>query len=514
VKKARQKSYPRLLSVQFNAYVLLAYPLPSHSYTISIGPYVHQHHRTSVSNNFFHFLSRVRRSFRPAWRRSARVFRTVKRSQPLTFRGLLAIALSVIALQFFATAESDLIAYMLGGAIAMMVLVTVVTSLLVRRSLVKELQIESHFDRESLYSRSPVRAGLTVRNALLPPFFSVHLMRVFQHQSAHSREHVITGREAVRRLVDTVRFPHRGFWSLEHLNVSLRDALGFTEITSDVPSNASVEVSARNIQIRQLPIVAASSRSGDTLDEARERSGDLFDIKQYDPSDGIKRILWKVYAKTGSVVVRRPEPAIIPEGEVAVFLIANRFDDHVAGALQSYLEELEKNTITVLFGTDGSGAYRTSYVPAHQETTSTNTDLVASKPEQIQSMINRSVWSAHAGTGNDLETFFTALNNMNRVIRRVVVFAPENNTDWFDSIRNVAAAHHVALTIVLAPDSLDPAVDLDLKMQKSASQAPLWFKRVEKAFNPKSTNNAGTLLKTLSGTHSSETELLICERSA
>ncbi|MCB0347091.1 MAG: DUF58 domain-containing protein [Bdellovibrionales bacterium] len=466
-----------------------------------------------MGNKLFHQIRQLRRRLRPTFRRTLRTARKIKQAQPLTIRGFIAIALSAAALQFIAADESDLIAYMLGGGVAAMLLLALVTSLLVRRRLAKILRIEPHFDREGLYSRSPVRAGLTVRNALLPPFFSLHVNRVFQHDLVECPEHVISGKEAVRRVVDTIRFPHRGFWTLDHLSLSLRDALGFTEISWEMPAEVGVEVSARNIQIRSLPIVAASSRSGDTLDQAKERAGDLFDIKQYDPSDGVKRILWKVYAKTGAVVVRRPEPAIIPEGEVAVYLIANRNDDHVAGALQSYLAQLENNSITILFGTDGSGAYRTSYHSSHHEGAATSDEVVATTPEKISAMINRSVWSAHAGTGRDLEQFFAGLANLNRVIRRVVVFAPENDTKWFDHVRNIAAANHAALTIVLAPDSLDPAVDLNLRMRKAEQKTNLWLKRVEKSFKPEKVSSSASLLNAIAAGQSGSTELLLCEPS-
>lgn len=447
-------------------------------------------------------------------RRIGRNLRKIRDAQPLTTRGLLAIALCFFALEFIATEESDLIAYMLGGGIAAMLLTALLTCIFVRRRLAKGLKIEPHFDSDSLFSRSAVRAGLTVRSASLPPFFSLHINRVFQHPGVVSPEHIVSGREAVRRLVDTIQFPHRGFWALENLSLSLRDALGFTEISWDIPSNAGVEVSARNIQIRSLPIVAASSRSGDTLDQAKERAGDLFDIKQYDPSDGVKRILWKVYAKTGAVVVRRPEPAVIPEGEVAIFLVARRTDDHVAGAAQSYIQELENNSINILFGTDGAGAYRTSYHSSHHEASAVG-DVVATSPEHILAMINRCVWSAHAGSGHDLEQFLGALQSMNRIIRRVVVFAPETDTGWFDAVRSAAAASNVALTIVLAPDSLDPAVDLRQRINKAAAGTEFWRKRLETVFkSSQQPSGAASMLSSMAQAQGGTTELLICERAA
>lgn len=466
--------------------------------------------------NLFSNLKQYSRRTRPAWRKTARLLRRFRGAQPLTLRGLLALVLSASALQFFAAEESDLIAYMLGGGVAALVLVSLIGAIVTRRKLAAALQIEPHFDRDELFSRSPVRAGLTVRGAVLPPFYSLHIQREFEHRPTTNPEHIVSGREEVRRLVDTLRFPHRGFWALDHLSVSLRDALGFTEISWEVASNVGIEVSARNIHIRSLPIVAASSRSGDMLDQAQERAGDLFDIKQYDPSDGVKRILWKVYAKTGAVVVRRPEPAIIPEGEVAVYLVAGRSEDHVAGALQSYLDELEKNSITILFGTDGAAGYRGSWLTSSAgEPASGAQDVVASDLRLIRSMINRSVWSPSAGSGRELEQFLAALRGKNRVIRRLVVFASESSSGWYEAVSNTAAAHHAALTVVLAPDSLDPEVDLKRRLAAGKVNGSNLLEKARRKFLDESPakRGAAAALSAKIGTQSG-TELLICERAA
>jgi uncharacterized protein (DUF58 family) len=365
-------------------------------------------------------------------------------------------------IQVFGKDESDLIASILGGGLITLVIASLFGVTYLRRKLQKQLSIESHIDYSASFSRTPVQAGITAHKANIPAFFSLNLRRAFRSRKVLSPSHILFGHQETRKLIDSILFPHRGLWSLNAIEATISDSLGFARLSWDIPLDQGVEVSAKPIPIRPLPIVAASSRSGDQLNESMERSGDLFDIKAYDPSDGVKRILWKIYAKSGDVVVRRPEPAIIPEGEVAIYLVANRRDDHVAGALQSYLEMLYRNQITVLFGTDGITASRHSFRGAQQRLAALkgaeSERLFVSLPADIQRAINRSVWSIDAGSANGFEAFLEALESDGRVIRKVIVFAPAERSNWFKQIGPIAAQHNVSLSIASVPKELDPHI--------------------------------------------------------
>ena len=315
--------------------------------------------------------------------------RRVQEWQPLTVRGLLCLVASAWSLYAFAIPESDLIAFITGGSILGLSVLCILAALFLRLRLRKRLQVQAFFSPGENIVGTEIASGIVLTGAELPPFFTLHIKRILDHPGIISRIHVVAGAESRKNLIDSVAFPHRGVWNLMGFDFALHDALGLSSIRWRVPHSAPVEVSARVLPIQPLPIMAASSRSGDQLNHSQERSGDLFDIKAYDPSDGITRVLWKTYARSGQLVVRRPEPAVVPEGEVAIYVVARKNEDYVVGAFLSYLEELERGNITVIFGTDGL-----------RDATGIASDVtggLVTNPATIRTALNRTFWQKDTG---------------------------------------------------------------------------------------------------------------------
>ncbi len=378
--------------------------------------------------------------------------------QPLTIRGWACLALGILALQSIALPESDLLAYVIGGSLIGLCGLLLGSSLYFRVQLAKRITAEVFFDTREVIAGTPSPAGIVLQQSNIPVFFLLAVHRRFDEKGVASPVHIVRGHqpdESRRHLIDKVLFPHRGLWAISALRITLQDALGFTSLSWTIPLSAAIEVNAQIVQIAPLPILAASAQIGDQITHSQERSGDLFDIKSYDPSDGIKRILWKTFAKSGQLMVRRPEPAVIPEGEVAVFLLADRTHDHVAGAFLCYLSQLIQQDIAVLFGTDGviegTGPCRSSRAP------------IVRNPPEIGSAINTSVWSKDAGSGNGFSSFLGALAEMNRPVFEVLVFAPASedstsgNASWSNTVSSAARSYGINLTVALVGKSLAAA---------------------------------------------------------
>lgn len=367
--------------------------------------------------------------------------------QPLTFRGILAAILGTLALRLFALPEYDLVADIIGTAVLSLLCLAVLSAVLFRILVAARLSAEIHFENVEASSRTPVASAILLRSSSVPPFFALRLQRKFRKEGVSSPVHIVRGKiseDGIRYLTDELVFPHRGYWELQALDCRIEDLLGFTKLAWRIPLATGIEVGTKDIPIEPLPIVASSARAGDELSLSRERSGDLFDIKAYDPSDGVKRILWKTYAKSGQVVVRRPEPAVIPEGELALYLVAGTNHDYVAGALQSYLKQLAQNQIIVLFSTDGV-----------HESGIDLPDGFLKLESDILHAINRCVWSKTAGTGEDFATFLGSLESSGRFTNHLIIFGPEEG-DWMKRTAAQASYAGVKIHAAVVPTEVNP----------------------------------------------------------
>jgi hypothetical protein len=80
-------------------------------------------------------------------------------------------------------------------------------------------------------------------------------------------------------------------------------------------------------------------RPGDQLAHPDGRpDGDLVETRPYARGDPLKRVLWKVYARTGRLMVRAPERAVAPCDRILAFLVAGPGDEPAAGIARGVLE--------------------------------------------------------------------------------------------------------------------------------------------------------------------------------
>lgn len=366
-------------------------------------------------------------------------------SHPFTLRSLIVIFGSLYILANFAVEDSDIVAYMLGGGALALAMIVFLTGLVFRFSFRKSLRAEVFFETSAAVSQLPVKTIVSLTNGSIPPFFSVTIQKTFAHPGTVTSLHLLRGKEdgsGKRLLTDHVVFPHRGLWKTEQIKFMLADSFGFFRFRWNLPVSATVEVSAPIIPIMPLPVLTASAHAGDEEQITRERTGDPFDIKAYDPSDGITRILWKTYAKSNQLVVRRPEPALIPEGEVAIYLVAAAQDDGVAGSFLHYLSTLEQAEISVAFGTDGTDESDSSELPHRSFYTETS---------EIRHSLNLSVWSSAAGTGNGFAAYIESLSAAKKNLHQIIVFCPSRDPIWAESFSRIAGSKQLKLFFAIVP---------------------------------------------------------------
>ncbi|MCB0358007.1 MAG: hypothetical protein KDD44_00170, partial [Bdellovibrionales bacterium] len=212
--------------------------------------------------------------------------------------------------------------------------------------------------------------------------------------------------------------------------------------------------------------------------------------------------------------VRRPEPAVVPEGEVAVYLVAGAEHDYVAGAARGYIFQLLRAQLVILFGTDGmSGALADPHHQASSLEGFVPNQPFVSSPRQIDLAMNETVWSAAAGTGREFDAFIDGLESARKQAHRVIVFGPEDRVDWLEAISATARQHAIQLTVALVPARLKDHFSLDAMFAAPTPLAQVLAGSIQK-FNRSREFQPRDLLsrfQTLAG--ETRGELIICETS-
>jgi len=202
-----------------------------------------------------------------------------------------------------------------------------------------------------------LRIFISISRCFIPPLFQLKIKIHFKQKGVLTSEHRLTGRVDEDSLIfEDLLFPHRGDWIAESFSVSFGDNLGFSLLKWEVSSGAAlaaIRVRIPEISTDSLPVITSCQRPGDILSDQSERQGDPYDLKPYHPSDGVRKILWKVYAKKGELISRHPERAMTPEGQVAVFCMAGKSEDRICSALMNYLKILSDLNLDLFVGCQG-----------------------------------------------------------------------------------------------------------------------------------------------------------------
>ena len=151
-----------------------------------------------------------------------------------------------------------------------------------------------------------------------------------------------------------VTCPHRGGYRIVRCSWLLTDLFGLTAARSQLQllaGSTEITVLPPPFSCEELPLVSSSTREGDLSVDLRHRRGDPYDLKQYHPSDGLRRVAWKIFARTEKLVARHPEPAADPGGRCAVLCLASKEEDEVASICAHYLGAGMQAGIDLYLGT-------------------------------------------------------------------------------------------------------------------------------------------------------------------
>lgn len=322
--------------------------------------------------------------------------------------------------------EKDIVAAVFSYSLLSIALLFILLTILYGPIFKKDLGLELFTPVEQLspspYAPGKVYAGesstffLKTSEIRVPPLFSLNLEIEFEHENGSNALHRIIGFPIQRHLIrEEIVFPHRGNWRIKQLSLRLEDRFGLSAFSWKINS----ELVTKSITVypplgaeSAIPILSSCQRAGDTIVDMNERQGEPFDLKPYHPSDGVKRILWKVFAKRGELISRHPERSMTPEGQVAIFVVAGPQDDDVCSLAVSYLNRLQDLDLEIFLGCEGM-----------------QVASPARSLEEAQELLIESVWQAARFSAEslrrDLQTFLDTIQSslVDAHIERILIFA-------------------------------------------------------------------------------------------
>ncbi len=221
----------------------------------------------------------------------------------------------------------------------------------------------------------------------------------------------------------------------------LEDGFGLARWVITHTETRSIRVLPYVGRLAQAPLLQSLAH-GDDLPHPRGRpEGDRVDMRRYVPGDPLRLALWKVFARTGQLMVRTPERALAPSVRVLAFLPAAPGDEPAAAAARWAIDRGLLGD-QWWFSADGSPGLATNVAEALSQ-------IIESKNAR----------GTPKGDGAGLKGFFDRAQVFNEA--RVVLFVPGRMGPWLPRAAAQIRGRNVTCVVVidgLADGPPDPAL--------------------------------------------------------
>jgi uncharacterized protein (DUF58 family) len=366
--------------------------------------------------------ARVALAARRLGRRVADVF-------PVTPLGLLVAGSAYAAMRFFGVEQLDLVLLVVGYAGLGLPAVAVV--LVALGALVLKLRkLPTRVDGDAalrLETRRVAPTGLVV-----PSLWWLPLVQVSWQWERPEGVRVVPQRR-FGKLLEEVVARERGEHAGLRRRLVVEDALGLARLAIRKDEPRALVVLPTAGALRSVPALASFAGGDDQPHPLGIEEGDRIDLRRYAPGDPARFIHWKVFARTGKLMVRRHERALVQARRTVAYLVAGPGDDATAGAARVALETHALGAEWV-FGADGGDAAGTSSV------------------SEAVSLIVRSAAQRDDGAGG-LAAFLARADREGPA--SLVVFVPPEPGPWLARVlAQLARRRHVR--VVVAIDAVAP----------------------------------------------------------
>ncbi len=281
--------------------------------------------------------------------------KTLRRFFPLTLNALILLLASAYCLSLIAKTDllATIFAVSLIGLIFIVTIIVGVNFVILRRKLA--LEIIRHSSAAIQYLDRPVFINLEIKNLQIFPLCQVKIKLIFKHSRFSPPALILKTKQQELTAAYQVDFPHHGEWKLEQIEYSVSDFLGLAVIIGikNTENFPIIKVEPPRLFTPELPLVFSSLTAGDVINIPQKKMGDYYDLKKYHPSDGISKIVWKIFARNQALIARHPEDTALPAGKSLVCLFADEKSPELARHCLNYLEQIGKKDLEFIFDCSG-----------------------------------------------------------------------------------------------------------------------------------------------------------------
>jgi hypothetical protein len=360
------------------------------------------------------------------WGRLRRWGCAVAERVPLTFLGLLALPLLVWLLLPYALRREDrvLLAVSVCGlglfAVALASVLLTALCLWLRRGRPEPQPLE-------LEAGVPMRTGFVLRLVGWLPLVKVEW--TWEQPSGVRVQTVPTW----GGLAEEITAEERGVYQAAVRRLRVSDVFGLTKFVFRRRVARQIKILPAAGPIRPFELLPQYDRGDLVAHPEGMPEGDPVEMRPYAPGDPVRRILWKVYARTGRLVVRAQERAVKPCERSLAYLVAAAGDEPSAGIARGVLE---------------SGVLGKDYLFAAEGEESPTTDA----REAVEQVV-RSARAKERG-GEGLGHFLA--HGEAQGISACVLFVPHRPGPWLDRVAEDIAAHPGPFRVLVGVDGLRP----------------------------------------------------------
>jgi hypothetical protein len=234
-------------------------------------------------------------------------------------------------------------------------------------------------------------------------------------------------------LAEEITAEERGVYHAAVRRFRVSDVFGLTKFVFRRRVARQIKIMPAVGQIRPFDLLPQYDRGDLTAHPEGTPEGDPVEMRPYAPGDPVRRILWKVYARTGRLLVRTQERAVKPCERSLAYLVAAAGDEPSAGIARGVLEAgaLGKD---FLFAAEGEEA------------------PTAEAAEAVEQVVRSARAKARGGEG--LAPFLA--HGASQGISACVLFVPARPGQWLDRVAEDIATHPGPFRVLVGVDGLRP----------------------------------------------------------